>query len=1129
MRLSSWRGMLAALVGVTLLSCVDSMTGPSARPTGLPGANVEGIPAVVISQIYGGGGNGGATLKNDFIELFNPGGLPVNVTGWSVQYAAAAGTTWQVTALTGTISPGGYYLVQEGQGAGGTTALPTPDASGTIAMGATAGKVSVVTTTTLLTGACPTGFVDQVSFGTTATDCGFKTTGTLANATAAIRGDQGCAYTRDLSVDFAVAAPSPRNSSSPTHTCGVVVPPTIGPLHHIVITGSTSVGVGSTISLTAELQDAANHTITDPAATFAWVSADDATAHVVEPGTGNPVTIRGLQPGGPIAITVTATSNGVPTSATTPSPFTVTVAAAGTIVTSTTFVSEIHYDNNLVDVGEAIEIEGDANTSLDGWSLVLYNGNGGTSYNTTPLSGLIPPTCVLRGVIVVHFPDTPAGTIQNGSPDGWALVNPLGQVTEFNSYEGTFAATAGPAAGLTSTDVGVAEPGDAPIGRSLQRAGSGVWFGPRTSTFGACNPAQALGAQGGVLVTSGKTDFALAMQTQFFMGGNDASGHPWPNGSAVWSTSNSSIIIVDQDGVVTGKGVGTAQLIATAPDGSTGSVDVSIHIADATGSAGDRLGHNTEFGEPTDADQSDDFLIHRKQYTVSYNKGHGGANWVSWNLDASHVTQTVVRCAGTCYSADTALSNANITAFTTADWVSNVNGVVGYDRGHMAPSADWTSSEADNITTFFLSNFLPQRSALNSGPWEDLENALRDSVSVAHGSREAYIIAGGVFANGGDGLGSLLGKGKVFIPNSTYKIAVITPAGTGLNSDGTLPPNTTVMAVNMPNIIEIQADWHVYLTTVAEIEHETGYNFLALITESVQCRVEIRNCAPTARIRSRINGQAKEGQTVGFSGATSTDPDPSDVLNMVWTVNGVNAGTGPALMYTFANDGLYHVALTVTDNSGANSVASENVSVLNVAPTIGQFAGATLLRGETYTATGSFSDPGADSWTGTVNFGDSPATPSIQLTNKSFTLVHTYSTVGSFTVVVSVSDGTTTSAQGATVDVKSTIDGINDLSTAVEALPLNKGQLKSLQENLSKAIQRLEDDEDKSKRGKDDDKDKSKRDKDGDKGRPDHAVRELEEFIREIQAGMRSGRINAVVGSEIVAYAQRVIASITAP
>jgi endonuclease G len=507
-----------------------------------------------------------------------------------------------------------------------------------------------------------------------------------------------------------------------------------------------------------------------------------------------------------------------------------------------------------------------------------------------------------------------------------------------------------------------------------------------------------------VTVTSGKTDLAFAMQTQFFFGGTNLTGQPVT--SVVWSTSNPAIITVDQKGIVTGKGVGTAQLIATAPDGSIGTVDITIHIAPGpTGAI--RLGHNTEFGEPRDADPSDDFLIRRAQYTVSYNPRRGGANWVSWNLDASHIGDNG-RCPGTCYSADTALSNAGLPAYTTADWVSNVNGVVGYDRGHMAPSADWTSSEADNNTTFFLSNFLPQRADLNQGPWEVLENALRDSVSG--GTREGYIIAGGIFTHG-VGLGTLLDLGKIAIPDSTWKIAVFTPAGSGLNADGTLPANSTVMVVNMPNVQGIRdVDWHTYLTTVAKIEQSTGYNFLALIAESVQCRVEHRNCAPIAHITggsSAIN----EGQSLTFSAATSTDPDVGDVLNEAWTVNGVSAATGDALNFTFAQDGIYAVRLIVSDNNGAADTTSTTVNVANVAPGISALPTATLLPGETNNTNGSFSDPGADTWTATVNYGDGAGNETLVLSDKTFALSHTYLTTGAFVVTVRVSDDDVTSSR----------------------------------------------------------------------------------------------------------------------
>ncbi|QNN78985.1 lamin tail domain-containing protein [Pseudoxanthomonas mexicana] len=174
---------------------------------------------VVISQVYGGGGNSGATLKNDFIELRNNGPTAVDLTGWSVQYASSTGTTWNGrTNLSGSIPAGGFYLIQQAQGAGGTVDLPTPDATGTIAMAGTAGKVALSRSTTALTGACPTAdanVVDFVGFGSAA-NCfeGSAPTGTLSNTTAALRGGDGSIDTNNNGADFAVGAPNPRNSGA---------------------------------------------------------------------------------------------------------------------------------------------------------------------------------------------------------------------------------------------------------------------------------------------------------------------------------------------------------------------------------------------------------------------------------------------------------------------------------------------------------------------------------------------------------------------------------------------------------------------------------------------------------------------------------------------------------------------------------------------------------------------------------------------------------------------------------------------------------------------------------------------------------------------------------------------------
>lgn len=135
----------------------------------------------------------------------------------------------------------------------------------------------------------------------------------------------------------------------------------------------------------------------------------------------------------------------------------------------TPFINEFHYDNASTDTGEFIEIAGSAGTNLTGWTLVLYNGGNGQSYGTISLSGTFPD--LQNGMGVLSFA-APAGGLQNGSPDGFALVNAQGQVVEFLSYEGSFVATNGPASGLTSVDVGVEEPGDA-NGTSIGRVGTG--------------------------------------------------------------------------------------------------------------------------------------------------------------------------------------------------------------------------------------------------------------------------------------------------------------------------------------------------------------------------------------------------------------------------------------------------------------------------------------------------------------------------------------------------------------------------------------------------------------------------------------------------------------------------------
>ena len=197
---------------------------PSPLPLPSPGPTPpDSSSQIVISQIFGGGGNSGAPLRNDFIEIFNRGTSAVSLAGWSVQYASATASTWSVTPLTSVVLlPGQYYLVQQSSGGATGIPLPAPDASGTIAMAAGSGKVALVTNTTTLTGTCPgiSNIVDMVGYGTTA-NCfrGSAPAAAASNTNALLRRVDGCQDLRNNATDFATGPPSPRNTNALTRIC----------------------------------------------------------------------------------------------------------------------------------------------------------------------------------------------------------------------------------------------------------------------------------------------------------------------------------------------------------------------------------------------------------------------------------------------------------------------------------------------------------------------------------------------------------------------------------------------------------------------------------------------------------------------------------------------------------------------------------------------------------------------------------------------------------------------------------------------------------------------------------------------------------------------------------------------
>lgn len=986
-----------------LFACSEAPLGPSMPVEGAQLSTAVAVPQVVISQVYGGGGNAGATLRNDFIELFNPGTEAVSLAGWSVQYASAAGTTWQVTALSGTIQPGGYFLVQQAAGTGGTASLPTPDATGSLAMSGTAGKVALSRTTTALSGTCPTGVVDQVSYGTTATNCGAGTTPTLSNTTAARRNSQGCAYTGSLTVDFATGAPSPRNSASPTVTCDGPPPPPPPP-------GSNTARI------------VINELMTDP------IQAESASW------------------------------------------------------------------------GEWFEVY-NADTvavNLQGWTLV----SAGQAPHVVKSSVVIPAGgyAVLGrggdvnrngGVTLDYNYFTSSTTIWLDDNDWLALRDAAGNTADSVAWSGSsFGAT-----------------------RALRDAsqdnanGSGANWGYSTTPFGAGDLGTPKAANGTLSSTAPTAPTGAAKIT---FTGRDGSDPPLPVGFAdqlfatardlagnvvattfTWATTTPDLASVDQNGVVTAKGAGTATITATSADGRVGTYTVATRVGVASTTA--VYAGNTEFGEPADGDASDDFIVRRDQFTSSYNSSRGTPNWVSYAIDPTNFGGED-RCD--CFTPDPALPDA-YARVSTADYTgAGTYHGYGIDRGHLARSFDRTSGSLDNATTFYFTNIIPQASDNNQGPWSVLEDSL-GKLARNHG-KNVFVIAG---ISGS--LGTLKGEGKVVIPARTWKVAVIMPEGKGL-ADIDDSGDLEIIAVDLPNQAGIRnTPWHTYKTTVDAIEASSGYDVLAKLPDAVERIAESNDRPPVAATDGPYTGT--EGTAVHFNAGGSTDPD-GDALTYAWDFGDGSTGTGATPTHAYSDNGNYAVKVTVTDPYGAESTATTSVMVVNVAPTVAAFAGETILRGETYASAGTFADAGKDSWTATVDYGDGSGVKPLALAGNGFSLSHAYATAGTFTVTVRVTDDDgDTGTRTATVVVQTAAQGTQGIQALVSGMVANgtlaSGDANGLNATLEAARTSIERD------------------------RPS-ASNQLNAFVNQVQALQGSGRISPAAAQQLIAAANRVIRSI---
>jgi uncharacterized protein len=251
------RGGFRLAVGLAFIFGIATLGGVAPAPAADGG--------LVISQVYGGGGNSGASHTHDFIELYNPGDAPVVLDGMSLQYASATGTgnfgnnSGQLTELTGTIQPHRYFLVRQASTAAVGSPLPAPDQpddATPINMSGSAGKVALVTGTTTLgcngsagqpcNAAQLARIVDLVGYGNANFFEGSGAAPTLSNTTSAQRGHGGCTDTDNNNLDFTAGATAPRNSSN-LHFCDADQAPAVS--SHTPARDASDVPLDSNISI----------------------------------------------------------------------------------------------------------------------------------------------------------------------------------------------------------------------------------------------------------------------------------------------------------------------------------------------------------------------------------------------------------------------------------------------------------------------------------------------------------------------------------------------------------------------------------------------------------------------------------------------------------------------------------------------------------------------------------------------------------------------------------------------------------------------------------------------------------------------------------------------------------------
>jgi endonuclease G len=236
------------------------------------------------------------------------------------------------------------------------------------------------------------------------------------------------------------------------------------------------------------------------------------------------------------------------------------------------------------------------------------------------------------------------------------------------------------------------------------------------------------------------------------------------------------------------------------------------------------LGEHLTMGNPSNAvtsiSQPNNYLLDKPQYAMSYSRDNGESNWVSWHLDSTWLGSTPRQ--------DDFRADATLPAGWYQVQATDYSGS-GFDRGHMCPSGDRTSSVATNSATFLMTNMIPQLPANNQGVWANLESYCRTLVSQGN---ELYIVSGG------QGLQYFIANGHVAVPANTWKVIIVLTNGS--NDVSRVTTSTRTIAVVIPNSGSINSDWRTYRVNVDQVEAITGFDFFTSVPSSIQNVIEAR-------------------------------------------------------------------------------------------------------------------------------------------------------------------------------------------------------------------------------------------------------------------------------------------------